>query len=63
MMWVRSLLFEILAFVMLALMNIKVRSGWDVAGFVLGATVIWALIEKIVFSAKRAAKRRPGPPH
>ena len=62
MMWVRSFLFGILAFAMLALMGIKVRSAWDVAGFVLGATAFWILVEKIVFSVKKSNSKSRGQP-
>lgn len=60
MMWLRSFLFGLLMFAMLAVMNIKVRSAWDVAGFVLGAAVFWLLVERILFSKKAPSKRPPG---
>jgi len=59
MMWVRSFLFGLLVFAMLAVMNIKVRSPWDVAGYVLGLTVFWLLIETILFGRKKAPPKRP----
>jgi hypothetical protein len=44
----RSLVFGLCAFVLISLSKIKITSSWDVAGFVLGATVLWYLIEVVV---------------
>lgn len=62
MMGVRALLFGVLAFALLALTHIQVKSSMDVALFVLGATFIWFLIEKIVLSKlwqARKTQRQP----
>lgn len=47
----RSLVFGLCAFVLITLSRIKITSAWDVAGFVLGATVLWYLIEVVVLKA------------
>ena len=54
----RAMLFGVLAFAMLALMHIRINSSLDVAGFVLGAAVIWYLIELVVFRAKSKPTRK-----
>lgn len=53
----RSLVFGLCAFVLISLTKIKVYSSMDVAGFVLGATVIWYLIETVVM--KTLMKKKP----
>ena len=61
MMAFRAFLFGLLSFAVLALMRIQVQSSFDVAGFILGAAVIWYLIELVVL--KSAGKNtRKGPP-
>ncbi|MBL8642346.1 MAG: hypothetical protein JNK21_00320 [Rhodospirillaceae bacterium] len=56
----RSLVFGLCAFVLISLSRIKISSAWDVAGFVLGATVLWYLIEVVVLKA--LLKKKPPPP-
>ncbi len=58
----RSLVFGICAFVLIALTGIKIFSSFDVAGFILGATVFWYLIETVVIKGliqKKKPERRP----
>ncbi|MDX2221784.1 MAG: hypothetical protein SFV21_03480 [Rhodospirillaceae bacterium] len=56
----RAFMFGLLAFFFLMLMRIEVKSALDVAGFILGATAIWYLIELVLF--RMAAKKPTGPP-
>lgn len=58
----RSLVFGLSAFALIALTRIKVGSPWDVAAFVLGAAVLWYLIEAVVLKnllQKKKPQRRP----
>lgn len=52
----RCLLIGFGAFVMLIAADVKIRSGLDVAGYVLGAGALWYVFELIVMGA-----RKPGP--
>ena len=54
----RSLVFGICAFILIALTGIKVFSSLDVAGFILGATVFWYLIETVVIK-NMTQKKKP----
>jgi hypothetical protein len=56
---VRSLVFGLCAFVLITLSRIKISSSMDVAGFVLGAAVLWYLIE-VVF-LKAVFNKKPPP--
>jgi hypothetical protein len=56
---IRSVVFGLCAFVLAALSGIKVYSPWDVAGFVLGAMVIWYLIETVVLKTLWQKKKTP----
>jgi len=58
----RSLVFGVCMFALIALSGIKVFSAWDVAGFVLGATVLWYLIEAVVLKAMMQKKKKPKRP-
>jgi hypothetical protein len=58
MMGVRALLFGLLAFALLALTRIQVKSSMDVALFVLGAAFIWFLIEKVALSKLWQARNK-----
>ena len=61
-MGMRAFLFGLLAFGLLALTRIQVKSSLDVAGFVLGAAFIWFLIEKIVLTKLWQTRQQNGPP-
>jgi hypothetical protein len=55
----RSLVFGVCIFVLIALLSsIKVYSPFDVAGFVLGASVFWYLFEA-VFLKTMMQKKKP----
>jgi uncharacterized membrane protein len=54
----RALVFGLCAFVLIALSPIKIFSAWDVAGFVLGAAVIWYLIETVVLKTLLQKKKK-----
>ncbi len=49
----RCLLIGIGAFVMILALKIRIRSGVDVAGYVLGAGGLWYIFEMIVIAPKK----------
>ncbi len=53
----RALVFAVGAFVLLTFGNIKIRSSFDVALFILGLAAFWILIERVFLNLK--AKQRP----
>ena len=58
----RALAFGLCAFLFIALLRIKIFSSWDVAGFILGAAVLWYLFETVVVKAlnqKKKPQKRP----
>lgn len=52
---VRCLLIGIGAFIMLLAADVKIRSGIDVAMYILGAGALWYVFEIIVMGAKKPA--------
>ncbi|MSO98030.1 MAG: hypothetical protein EXR11_07415 [Rhodospirillaceae bacterium] len=54
----RAIVFGVCAFLFIALLRIKIFSSWDVAGFILGATVLWYLFETVVVKALGQKKSR-----
>jgi hypothetical protein len=57
----RSLVFGVCMFALIALSGIKIFSAWDVAGFVLGAAVLWYLIEVVVLKTLTQKKKPKRP--
>ncbi len=60
----RSLVFGLCVFMLIALLSkLKISSPFDVAGFVLGAAVLWYLIETVILKnlvQKKKQPKRPG---
>ena len=58
----RCLLVGFGAFVMILAFDITIRSQLDVAGYVLGAGVLWYLFEIIVMTPRKRNRVPPAPP-
>ncbi|MSO73348.1 MAG: hypothetical protein EXQ84_07060 [Rhodospirillaceae bacterium] len=54
--------FRALAFALLALGGIRVKTSADVALFVLGLAAFWALIERVFLNIHKKRRKPPGAP-